>query len=179
MAASRYKWLNILLVFASMGFTTQKAVTANESLIAHPFYVSVTEFNFNEKEKLMEITCKVFLDDLEKALKTQTNSTVELTSPAVPKKAQEIVSAYFRKRLQLKLDDKSTQLEFVGYEKEAASVWVYFQVSNINTVKKITVTNNILYEMHFNQISIMHAQVGNNKKSTRITNPEANAGFEF
>jgi hypothetical protein len=179
MAASRYKWLNILLVFASMGFTNQKAVTANVSSIGHPFYVSVTEFNFNEKEKLMEITSKVFLDDLEKALKNQTNNTVELTNPAVPKKAQEMVGAYFKKRLQLKLDDKSTQLEFVGYEKEAASVWVYFQVSDVSSVKKIAVTNTILYEMYTTQISIMHAQVGNNKKSTRITNPETNAGFEF
>jgi hypothetical protein len=179
MAASNYKWLYIMLVFVFAGFTPPQSLTTRTRAFAHPFFVSVTEFNFNAKEKLMEITSKVFLDDLEKALKKQTNTTVELTNPASPKQAQEMVSGYFKKHLQVKLDDKPVQLEFIGYEREGASVWVYFQVSNTISVKKITATNNILYEMYANQISIMHAQVGNNKKSTRITNPEVNAGFEF
>lgn len=179
MAASRYKWLYIILVFVCAGFTPPQSLTTSAGAVAHPFYVSVTEFNFNANEKLMEITSKVFLDDLEKALKKQTNATVELTNPALPKQAQEMVSTYFKKHLQIKLDDKPVQLEFIGYEREGASVWVYFQVSNTFSVKKITATNSILYEMYPNQMSIMHAQVANNKKSIRITNPEVNAGFEF
>jgi hypothetical protein len=81
--------------------------------------------------------------------------------------------------LQIKIDGKPVTLEFVGYEVEGASIWSYFQVNNISEVHRIDFTNTILYELYDTEISIMHAQVGGNKKSTRITNPESAAYFEF
>jgi hypothetical protein len=162
MAASFYKWL-ALGVFS----------------LVHPFYVSVTEINHNAKDRILEVSCKLFLDDTEKTLKKQLNTSIELTNPKDPKKAQQLVSEYVKKHLQLKADGKPVVLEFVGYEVEGASIWAYFQVTNISTVHKIEITNTILYELYDTQISIMHAQVGTDKKSTRITNPETTASFEF
>jgi hypothetical protein len=75
MAASFYKWL-IIGAFN----------------LVHPFFVSVTEVNHNAKDKTLEISCKMFLDDTEKTLKKQLNTTVELVSPKEPKKAQQLLS---------------------------------------------------------------------------------------
>ncbi|MEO5683762.1 MAG: DUF6702 family protein [Chitinophagaceae bacterium] len=162
MAASFYKWL----MLGVLGFF-------------HPFYVSVTEINHNAKEKTLEVSCKIFLDDTEKTLKKQLNTAVELTNPKEPKKAQQQVGDYVKKHLSIKVDGKPVVLDFVGYEVEGASLWSYYQVNNIAGVHKIEVTNNLLYEMYDSQICIVHAQVGGNKKSTRVTNPETNMVFEF
>lgn len=162
MAASLYKWLFISL----LGFF-------------HPFYVSVTEINHNAKDKLLEISCKVFLEDTEKTLQKQLNMPVELTNPKDQKKAQQWVADYVKKHLVIKVDGKPVTLEFVGYEIEGASLWSYYQVSNIVSVKKIDIADNLLYEFDASQISIVHAQVGGNKKSSRVNNPETNISFEF
>ena len=162
MVASLYKWL----MLGMLGFF-------------HPFYVSVTEINYNAKEKTLELSNKVFLEDLEKTLKKQLGVPVELTSPKEPKKAQQQVSDYVKKHLQIKIDGKPVTLEFVGYEAEGASLWSYYQVPNIGAVHKIEVSNNLLYETYEAQISIVHAQVGADKKSTRVTNPDTNMSFEF
>jgi hypothetical protein len=162
MAASIYKWLMVGLLGAF-----------------HPFFVSVTEINHNAKEKVVEISCKLFLDDTEKTLKKQLGIPVELGSPKDPKKAQQQLSDYIKKHLLVKLDGKPVVLDFVGYEVEGASLWTYFQVNNIASVHKIEVSNSLLYEMYDTQISIVHAQVGGDKKSTRVTNPETNLSFEF
>ena len=162
MAASFYKWL-LLGIVGSF----------------HPFFVSVTEINHNAKEKTMEVSCKLFLDDTEKTLKKQLGIPVELTNPKDPKKAQQQISDYVKKHLLIKVDGKPVTLEFVGYEVEGASLWSYYQVNNIAAVHKIEVSNNLLYEMYDSQIGIVHAQVGGDKKSTRVTNPETNMSFEF
>ncbi len=162
MAGSLYKWLLV----GCFGF-------------AHPFFVSVTEINHNEKQHLLEISCKTFVDDMEKTLRKQYNEQVELSNPKDQKKAQQMLSEYLKKHLQLKVDGKPVTLEFVGFETEGASLWTYLQVSAVNSVHKIEITNTILYEMYDTQISIMHAQVGGVKKSTRINNPDSYAGFEF
>jgi hypothetical protein len=162
MAASLYKWL----LLSTLGFF-------------HPFYVSVTEINHNAKDKILEVSCKLFLEDTEKTLEKQLHTPVELTNPKDLKKAQQLVSDYVKKHLQIKIDGKAVMLEFVGYEVEGASLWSYYQVNNINSVHKIDITNNLLYEFDATQIGIVHAQVGGNKKSTRVTNPESAVSFEF
>jgi len=162
MAASLYKWL----LLSILGFF-------------HPFYVSVTEINHNAKDKILEVSCKLFLEDTEKTLQKQLNTPVELTNPKDLKKAQQQVADYVKKHLQIKIDGKPVTLEFVGYEVEGASLWSYYQVNNIGSVHKIDITNNLLYEFDATQISIVHAQVGGNKKSTRVTNPDSAISFEF
>ncbi|MEO6314348.1 MAG: DUF6702 family protein [Chitinophagaceae bacterium] len=162
-----------------MGVSFYKWLLVGVFWIFHPFYVSVTEINHNAKEKTLEISCKLFLDDTEKAIKKQLNTVVELTAPKDPKKAQQQVSDYVRKHLSIKIDGKPVIMEFVGFEVEGASLWSYYQVKNISTVQKIDVTNTLLYEMYDSQISIVHAQVGSSKKSTRVNNPESTMQFEF
>ena len=162
MAASLYKWL----LFSCLGFF-------------HPFYVSVTEINHNAKDKTLEISCKLFVEDMEKTLQKQLNIPVEFSKPKDLKKAQQELGNYVKKHLQIKIDGRPVTFEFIGYEVEGASLWSYYQVNNISSVHKIEITDNLLYEFDPTQISIVHAQVGNNKKSTKVTNPESGISFEF
>jgi len=57
--------------------------------------------------------------------------------------------------------------------------WSYFQVNNVPTVKKIDVSNSLLYDNFNQEINIMHASVGGVKKSTRLDYPASAASFEF
>ncbi|MBS1564727.1 MAG: hypothetical protein JST39_10075 [Bacteroidetes bacterium] len=106
MAPSFYKWLLTGIV-----------------AFWHPFYVSVTEINHNAKQQTLEISCKTFLDDMEKTLTKQYKMPVELTKPKDPKKAQDMVAEYIRRHLVLKVDGKPVTMEFVGFETEGASLW--------------------------------------------------------
>ena len=163
MALSVYKWL--ILSLTSM---------------VHPFFVSVTEINHNAKDKTLEISCKMFLDDTEKALQKQTNSPVELSTPKDKEKAGQLLASYVKKHLQVKVDGKLVNLEFIGYETEGASVWSYYQASNVVAPPhKVEVMNNILYELYDTQISIVHVQVAGNKKSSRVVYPDSNLNFDF
>jgi hypothetical protein len=162
MAASFYKWL-LLGCFA----------------IWHPFYVSVTEIGYNEKQHTLEISCKTFVEDMEKALEKQYKAPMDLTKPKDPRAAQQRLFEYLKKRLVLKVDGKAVDLQFVGFEPEGASLWCYLQVNNVSGVHKIEINDTILYEMYDGQISLLHAQVGEIKKSTRMNNPDSYARFDF
>ena len=63
---------------------------------------------------------------------------------------------------------KPVNLDFIGYEVEGASLWSYYQVNNMASVHKIEISDNLLYELYDTQIGIVHAQVGGDKKSTRV-----------
>jgi hypothetical protein len=84
-----------------------------------------------------------------------------------------------QKHLLIKADGKPVALQFLGYEQDEEGIVSYYQVNNIASVKKLDITDNILFEYKEQQISIIHATVNGNKKSTKLVNPEDKYSFEF
>ena len=145
----------------------------------HPIYVSVTEIEHNAKDKTLEISCKIFTDDFEKALRQQYNTHIDLLNPKEKAAMEKMVSGYVMTHLLIKADGKPLALQYLGYEQQEEGIVSFYQVNNIASVKKLEVTDNILFEYKKEQISIIHTIVNGNRKSTKLVNPEEKAGFEF
>ncbi len=166
MASILYKWL---IVFSLTGFISTH----------HPIFVSVTEINHNAANKSLEISCKIFTDDLEQTLRQQNKIRVDLLNPASKQAMNVLVNNYIQKHLQLKVDDKDVVLEFVGFEQQEEGIISFFEVKNIAMVKKLDVTNTILYESRPQQMQIIHVMVNGERKSSRLNNPDEKASFQF
>lgn len=177
MAASLFKWFSAyLLAFTGSG---NKSFDHEIGMSTHPLYVTVTEINHNAKDKTLEVSCKIFTNDFETALEKTLHSKTDLSEQKDKKVADKSVSDYIQKHLQLKVDGKQVALEFVGSEKETDATWSYFQVNNIAAVKKLELTNSLLYETYEGEINLMHVTVSGIRKSEKLTNPERNVVFEF
>ena len=168
----------LLLIVALSGFMRPGSLWQPDEN-AHPLYISVTEFNHNAKENLLEVSCKMYADDCETTLRQLTKTNVDITHPKDVKQLEKILNDYVQKHLQLKVNGKAVSMQYVGYEKENESVYCYLQVNDVKSVKKVEATNSLLYDMYNTQISIMHTTVGSTRKSIRINYPETNAVFEF
>lgn len=146
---------------------------------AHPFYVSVTEIAHNGKEKSLEITCKVFADDLEDVLRLQRKTAVDLTASTQKAQTDKWVGDYMARHLSLTVDAKKIPLSYVGFEKDAESAYVYFEAMNVSGVKKLEAVNSILQDFTDKQINIMHVIVGGQRKSYKLDYPQTTASFNF
>jgi hypothetical protein len=173
MAQSFSKWsvvFSLLLILS--GFTFRDAKR-------HPFFISVTEINHNASNGSIEISCKMFTDDLENTLKKEFKTPLDLAAPKDKRQLDKFVFEYLRQHLQLKVNGKTATFNFVGFETEGESAWSYLEVKNVSQVKSIDISNSLLYESYDSQISIIHAMVGGTRKSTKLVNPEKNAAFTF
>jgi hypothetical protein len=146
---------------------------------AHPLYITVTEISHNAKDKILEISCKIFTNDLETVLEKGAKTKVDLSSAANKAATDKLIDEYVERHLRLKVDGRVAGLHFVGSEKEADGTWSYFQVNDVPAVKRIDVVNDLLYDGFNQQINIMHVTVGGQRKSTRLDYPEAGASFQF
>jgi len=206
MAASLYKWFSPVIFTLFLGITLISASRREDSArprvggerpfarggenrrmddshpfarAAHPLYITVTEINHNAKEKILEVSCKVFTNDLETVLEKVAGARVDLSTPKDKPASDKLISAYVEKHLRLKVDGKPVQLHFIGSENEADGTWSYFQVNDVPSVKKIDAGDDLLYDGFNQQINIMHVTVGGQRQSTRLDYPEANASFQF
>jgi len=147
--------------------------------VFHPFYVSVTEIKQNPANHSIEISCRMFYDDLEKALEKQYRVQLDIVKPKDKTQINKLINDYVKKHLMIRVDGKALNLNYVGYEIQEDGAWCYFEVKGIELVKQVDVHDDLLYEQHPEQINMMHVIVGNQRKSTKVDNPDADASFKF
>jgi hypothetical protein len=147
--------------------------------IFHPFYVSVTEIEQNQKTGKLEVSTRIFYDDLEKALDKRYKANVNILKPANKKQVDALISAYVKEHLKLKADSRELLLKYVGYEIEEEAAWCYFETDRTEPVRNLNIQNNILFEQHESQVNMVHAVVAGKRQSTKLDNPKDKVSFSW
>ncbi len=167
MAVLLYRWSALLLFSLSNLWA------------GHPVYVSVTEIEYNPGGRALEISCKVFTDDFEKCLRKKYAGKIDLLNRQYTSVMNPLVSAYMQQHLRVNANGKDVFLRFMGYEQQEEGIVGFFQADNLAFVRKLVVTDNILYDCQPAQMGIIHVTVDGNRKSYRLNNPDAIAVFNF
>ena len=182
MAALLHKWF----LFFSIFFLTalpKLSVSANlpspKGFLYHPFYIAVTEISQNAQDKTLEISCKLFADDFEEALKKNYKTVLDLTSEKDRAALDKFIPDYVNRHLALAVDGRPVKLMYVGFEKEKESAYCYFQVEQVASMKKLDLTNSILHDYSDGQINIVHVVVNGKRQSTKLDYPAKQASFSF
>ncbi len=145
----------------------------------HPLFVTVTEIEHNAKAKTLEISCKIFTDDFEKALRAAYKTKIDLLDATQKVAMDKLVNDYVQKHLKINVDGKNITLKFIGYEKIEEGIYSYFEVEDITSIKKINITNDLLYEYKKEQMGLLHVIVAGKRQSTKLSNPEKNTVMRF
>ncbi len=143
----------------------------------HPLYVSVVDIQHNKNEKLVEVSVRIFTDDLEKTLR-KTNSKVDLTAGDRATN-DKLITNYLTNTLHLKVNGQDGVMQYLGYEQQQESTWCYFEIHNIAAVKQIDVSCKILYDFQPGQMNIIHTKVNGVEKSYKLDNPKSTTSFDF
>jgi len=146
----------------------------------HPLHVSVTEIEYDEKEKELEIVMRMFTDDLENSIRADAHlPELDLLNPPSGHTTEALVKKYVLARLQITLDGKVQKLNFLGIEKDDDAVTAYIQVSQVKRWKTITVLNSVIHETYDDQSNIVHITLGGTVRSLRLmrNNPSGTITF--
>jgi len=184
MATILYKWFFVsgLLFMAGLpksdGTILHKSVPASTEAF-HPFYISITEINHNAKDKTLEISCKMFAEDLEETLDKNYKTEVDLSLAKDKAALDKFIPDYINRHFSLAVDGKPVKLNYVGYEKDKESAYCYFQINDVPMLKRLDVNNSLLYDFKEDQINIVHVVVNGKRQSTKLDFPSKLAGFSF
>jgi hypothetical protein len=138
-------------------------------LFLHPIHLSVSEINYNEKDKALQITSRIFLDDLELSIRNQLKQPdLDLLEPGPGLTSEKLISDYVIKRFSVKLDGKVQKLNFLGFEREDPAVICYIEIENVKKFKTIEVKNEIIMETHDDQSNLIHVTYRGPVKSLRL-----------
>lgn len=147
------------------------------SSFLHPFFVSVIDIKHNAKDKNIEISVRVFTDDLEKTIKKNYNTSIDLSATAATPATNAIVAKYLQSKLQLTIDGKPQAIKYIGCEIQKESVWMYAEINDIATVKKMIVNCNLLCDYQQKQSNIFNVKANGIEKNYKLDCPKTSVEF--
>jgi hypothetical protein len=156
----------------------QWAITSVLSLL-HPFFVSVIEINHNAKESTVEISVRIFTEDLEKTINKSSTIKYDMVNPTDNAQLDKAIANYLNQKLKLKINGQTVIMNMVGHEIQKESVWSYLEIPKIPDMKKLELDCTILYDFEKSQSNIFHVKSRNNEKSFKLDNPNSKTSFDF
>lgn len=149
-------------------------------MLLHPVHLSVSEINYSEKDKALQITSRIFIDDLELSIRnSRKEPEMDLLSPGPGLTTDQLVSTYLNDHLKIKLDGKLQKLKLLGHETEDAALICYIEIENVKKIKTLEVFNDIITETHADQSNLVHVTYKGPVRSVRLTHDNPTETFKF
>ncbi|MEM9831458.1 MAG: DUF6702 family protein [Bacteroidota bacterium] len=149
----------IVSVLTSLLFTT------------HPFHISVTSIYHAEEENTLQITVKIFADDLEEALnqnKDQADSYIDVLNPPNRAELDSIVQDYLYQHITFTVNEQPVTSQFLGFEREDLTMWCYLESTSISSLEQVKVQNTLLLNTFDDQVNIVHVRANGAVKSMKL-----------
>jgi hypothetical protein len=148
----------------------------------HPLHVSVTEIDYDEKDRALEIMMRVFIDDTELTFRElYKQPELDILNPKGGQTLDQMMRPYLAEHFTLVLDNKPQKINYLGHEKEGDVFILYLEVTGIKKWKTIQVKNDVIMETHEDQSNLVHVTVRGVVKSVRLTksSPSERLVFEM
>ena len=146
----------------------------------HPVHISVSEINYSEKDNALQITSRIFIDDLELSIRSKLKEPeLDLLTPKSGRTTQKLVSDYLNEHFKVKLDGQPQKMKLLGYEKEDAALICYIEIEKIPMFKTLEVFNDIITETWDDQSNLVHITYKSPVKSVRLTRDKPIETFTF
>ena len=166
MKAARYIMLGVLAIVLC-------------AAAAHKFYVAVFRMDYVPSKKRIEVSARIFADDLEAALAKKHNKKFYIGDKRELPGTDAHIAQYLAAGMQVKINGREKELKFLGKEMEDDVLICYLIIPTEGDVKSIAIQNSILFEMFNDQQNIIHANINRNKKSLLLTNDTPGGSLEF
>jgi len=127
------KTLILLGILISLAFTS------------HKYYLSLTQITHVAEKNSVQIVMQVFLDDVELAL----NKTYQIDALLTTDKEVTDIDTYFvrylKENFNISINNQEVSHQYIGKEYEGDLVFFYLEISDIQQVKNIVISNHLLF----------------------------------
>jgi hypothetical protein len=136
----------------------------------HDFHASKCLLEFSERHRSLQATVHIFIDDLEEALRRQGVDQLFICTEKEAKDAEAHIARYLARHLQVKVNGKPANFEFIGKEiaDEYLGMWCYLEAAPIERPERLEITNTILLEVFDDQRNIVSIRGPNNRKGALL-----------
>lgn len=137
-------------------------------VLAHPFHLSLTEIKWNKQSEQLEISQKIFWDDLEVALSSYHDTSIDFLNPANKEILKKQLETYLLSQNKIWIDEKEVVIKYLGYEVEEDAAWFYFESEKLKEPTSVKVKNSLLIDPFPDQKNVVQIYFSTNSPKSII-----------
>jgi hypothetical protein len=153
----------ILITFFGLLFLTLT------SFSAHKFYVALYQVNYAPEKKMLQITTRIFVDDLNTSIGKKYQKKINLGSEKETDEDLIFFKKYFNEKFNIKVNGQVKPIHFISKEMEGDVLICYFSIKEIQKINSIEIYNAVITEGNSEQQNIMHFTVMGVKNTLLFT----------
>ncbi|MEZ5070427.1 MAG: DUF6702 family protein [Bacteroidales bacterium] len=131
------------------------------NLLAHEFYVSLSEVRYNQESRTFELSIRMFPDDLDRVFFVEHGVRTELASSREAATADSLLARYLRDQVHFHCDGKELDLIYLGKEGEGDAIWCYLESLPVDMPTEIILRNTVLMDHFPDQVNMVQVYIGN------------------
>lgn len=146
----------------------------------HPMHVSVCDIEYDHDRDALEITQRIFIDDLETSIRKQLNEPdMDITKPGKDRTTDDLVEPYLRQHFSVTVNGKQLAYQYLGHEVENDGLYCYVEIDNVRDLKSIRVFSDILTADFDDQVNIIHVKVDDEIRNMKLTSSTKSDRLEY
>lgn len=145
----------------------------------HKFYMAVYQVNYAPEKKMLQITSRIFIDDLNKALEKKYSKKLYLGSEKETPEGIVLLKKYFSENFFIKVNGQSKTINLLSKESEGDVLVCYSSIKEISKINTIEITNTMLVDWNSEQQNITHVTVFGEKSSILFTDSNKSGMLKY
>jgi hypothetical protein len=154
-------------------------LTGLSAMGMHKYYVAVFRLDHVPEKKVLQMTSRIFIDDLEAALSKKYKTKFYFGDKRELPAANDYLKKYLIENIAIKVNGRLQAIKFLGREIEDDILICYYTIPAGGKIKTVEVRNTSLFETFPDQQNIIHTNINRNKKSLLLTNDNQEGILEF
>ena len=139
------------------------------SIGIHKFYMAIYQIDYVPQKKRIQITSRIFVDDLNAALEKKFHVKTNLGMAQETAQDEANMKKYLSEKFFLKVNGVVKPMAFLSKEVEANVLICYFRISDVSKITNLEIENSSLTEWNSEQQNIIQANITGEKQSVMLT----------
>lgn len=136
----------------------------------HKFYMAVYQINYAPEKKMLQITSRIFIDDLNKTLEKKYNKKLYLGTEKETAAELILVKEYLASHFSIKVNNQSKPINFLSKEVDDDVLICYWNIKGISKISSLEINNTVLTDWFPEQKNVINVAVLGVKNSFLFTN---------
>ncbi|PZX93640.1 hypothetical protein DOS84_09525 [Flavobacterium aquariorum] len=135
----------------------------------HKFYMAIYQINYAPEKKMLQVTSRIFVDDLDKALEKKYNKKFFLGTDKETVESIDLLKKYLAENFTIKVNGQPKTMNFLSKEMDGDVLVCYLNIKDISKMNALEMYNSVLIDCFSEQQNIVHITAFGAKKSFLFT----------